>query len=143
MASPTRGFLNLVLNQDLEPLVPGGRNETHKQKHSYAPILLSPTAEASSGIHQQKHSYAPILPRPTAEASNGTKHTYVPLLSKHSAKAGTHKKKHSHVPILPRHTAEASKSETKDHAGLQRTDNNMAQTIWPQVNMINQKNYYT
>jgi len=28
-------------------------------------------------------------------------------------------------------------------AGLQRTDNNMEFTTWPQVNMINQKNYYT
>ncbi|KAK3071889.1 actin-like protein arp8 [Teratosphaeriaceae sp. CCFEE 6253] len=27
--------------------------------------------------------------------------------------------------------------------GLQRTDNNMEFTIWPQVPMINQKNYYT
>lgn len=27
--------------------------------------------------------------------------------------------------------------------GLERTDNNMELTIWPQVNMINQKNYYT
>ncbi|KAK5107111.1 hypothetical protein LTR62_001859 [Meristemomyces frigidus] len=27
--------------------------------------------------------------------------------------------------------------------GLQRTDNNMEFTTWPQVNMINQKNYYT
>ncbi|KAF2724499.1 actin-related protein, ARP8 class [Polychaeton citri CBS 116435] len=27
--------------------------------------------------------------------------------------------------------------------GLQRTDNNMDFTTWPQVNMINQKNYYT
>lgn len=28
-------------------------------------------------------------------------------------------------------------------AGLERTDNNMDLTTWPQVNMINQKNYYT
>ena len=27
--------------------------------------------------------------------------------------------------------------------GLERTDNNMDLTMWPQVNMINQKNYYT
>ena len=27
--------------------------------------------------------------------------------------------------------------------GLERTDNNMDTTMWPQVNMINQKNYYT
>ena len=27
--------------------------------------------------------------------------------------------------------------------GLQKTDNNLDLTIWPQVNMINQKNYYT
>ena len=27
--------------------------------------------------------------------------------------------------------------------GLQRTDNNMEFTTWPQVAMINQKNYYT
>ncbi|KAL2355510.1 hypothetical protein BJ546DRAFT_691139 [Cryomyces antarcticus] len=27
--------------------------------------------------------------------------------------------------------------------GLQRTDNNLELTTWPQVNMINQKNYYT
>lgn len=27
--------------------------------------------------------------------------------------------------------------------GLERTDNNMDLTTWPQVNMINQKNYYT
>ncbi|KAI9691369.1 MAG: actin-like protein arp8 [Bogoriella megaspora] len=27
--------------------------------------------------------------------------------------------------------------------GLQRTDNNLDLTTWPQVNMINQKNYYT
>lgn len=27
--------------------------------------------------------------------------------------------------------------------GLARTDNNMEFTTWPQVNMINQKNYYT
>lgn len=27
--------------------------------------------------------------------------------------------------------------------GLERTDNNMELTTWPQVNMINQKNYYT
>lgn len=30
-----------------------------------------------------------------------------------------------------------------DQAGLQRTDNNMDLTSWPQVGMINQKNYYT
>lgn len=30
-----------------------------------------------------------------------------------------------------------------DLQGLQRTDNNLDLTIWPQVNMINQKNYYT
>ena len=29
------------------------------------------------------------------------------------------------------------------YAGLQRTDNNMEFTTWPQVPMINQKNYYT
>jgi actin-related protein 8 len=29
------------------------------------------------------------------------------------------------------------------HAGLERTDNNMDLTTWPQVGMINQKNYYT
>ena len=28
-------------------------------------------------------------------------------------------------------------------AGLERTDNNMELTSWPQVTMINQKNYYT
>jgi actin-related protein 8 len=28
-------------------------------------------------------------------------------------------------------------------AGLERTDNNLDMTTWPQVNMINQKNYYT
>jgi hypothetical protein len=28
-------------------------------------------------------------------------------------------------------------------AGLARTDNNMEFSTWPQVNMINQKNYYT
>jgi hypothetical protein len=27
--------------------------------------------------------------------------------------------------------------------GLERTDNNMELTSWPQVTMINQKNYYT
>lgn len=27
--------------------------------------------------------------------------------------------------------------------GLERTDNNLDLTTWPQVNMINQKNYYT
>ena len=27
--------------------------------------------------------------------------------------------------------------------GLERTDNNMDLTTWPQVHMINQKNYYT
>ena len=27
--------------------------------------------------------------------------------------------------------------------GLSKTDNNLDLTIWPQVNMINQKNYYT
>jgi actin-related protein 8 len=27
--------------------------------------------------------------------------------------------------------------------GLERTDNNLELTTWPQVNMINQKNYYT
>lgn len=32
---------------------------------------------------------------------------------------------------------------TKHLVGLQRTDNNMEFTTWPQVNMINQKNYYT
>lgn len=31
----------------------------------------------------------------------------------------------------------------KSVLGLQRTDNNMEFTTWPQVNMINQKNYYT
>ncbi|MCJ1472670.1 actin-like protein arp8 [Lambiella insularis] len=31
----------------------------------------------------------------------------------------------------------------QDIAGLERTDNNMDLTTWPQVNMINQKNYYT
>lgn len=28
-------------------------------------------------------------------------------------------------------------------SGLERTDNNLELTTWPQVNMINQKNYYT
>jgi hypothetical protein len=28
-------------------------------------------------------------------------------------------------------------------AGLERTDNGMKQTSWPEVGMINQKNYYT
>ena len=28
-------------------------------------------------------------------------------------------------------------------AGLERTDNDMSLTSWPQVQMINQKNYYT
>jgi hypothetical protein len=28
-------------------------------------------------------------------------------------------------------------------AGLERTDNGMKQTSWPEVSMINQKNYYT
>ena len=28
-------------------------------------------------------------------------------------------------------------------AGLERTDNNMGLTTWPQINPINQKNYYT
>ena len=32
---------------------------------------------------------------------------------------------------------------TKPIVGLQRTDNNMEFTNWPQVQMINQKNYYT
>lgn len=32
---------------------------------------------------------------------------------------------------------------TDSQTGLQRTDNNMDLTSWPQVNMINQKNYYT
>ena len=27
--------------------------------------------------------------------------------------------------------------------GLERTDNNMDLTTWPQINPINQKNYYT
>ena len=27
--------------------------------------------------------------------------------------------------------------------GLERTDNDMSLTSWPQVQMINQKNYYT
>ena len=31
----------------------------------------------------------------------------------------------------------------KHPVGLARTDNNMEFTTWPQVNMINQKNYYT
>ena len=31
----------------------------------------------------------------------------------------------------------------KKCSGLERTDNNMDLTSWPQVNMINQKNYYT
>jgi hypothetical protein len=29
------------------------------------------------------------------------------------------------------------------HTGLERTDNDLDLTSWPQVNMINQKNYYT
>lgn len=33
--------------------------------------------------------------------------------------------------------------ETDNKVGLQRTDNNMDITSWPQVSMINQKNYYT
>ncbi len=28
-------------------------------------------------------------------------------------------------------------------AGLERTDNGMKQTSWPEISMINQKNYYT
>lgn len=32
---------------------------------------------------------------------------------------------------------------TAAHIGLERTDNNLDLTTWPQVNMINQKNYYT
>ena len=31
----------------------------------------------------------------------------------------------------------------ESNPGLERTDNNMSTTIWPQVTMINQKNYYT
>jgi actin-related protein 8 len=27
--------------------------------------------------------------------------------------------------------------------GLEKTDNNLAQTSWPIISMINQKNYYT
>jgi actin-related protein 8 len=27
--------------------------------------------------------------------------------------------------------------------GLEKTDNNLAQTSWPVISMINQKNYYT
>ena len=29
------------------------------------------------------------------------------------------------------------------YVGLERTDNNMDLSTWPQINMINQKNYYT
>jgi actin-related protein 8 len=32
---------------------------------------------------------------------------------------------------------------TNEPTGLERTDNNMDLTTWPQVGMINQKNYYT
>lgn len=34
-------------------------------------------------------------------------------------------------------------TDANGQTGLQRTDNNMELTSWPQVNMINQKNYYT
>ena len=36
-----------------------------------------------------------------------------------------------------------SKNTEDSNSGLERTDNNMDLTTWPQVNMINQKNYYT
>jgi actin-related protein 8 len=35
------------------------------------------------------------------------------------------------------------KSKLTRFAGLARTDNGMKQTSWPEVPMINQKNYYT
>ena len=39
------------------------------------------------------------------------------------------------IPMLP--------SANTMAAGLERTDNSMELTSWPQVTMINQKNYYT
>lgn len=48
-----------------------------------------------------------------------------------------------------RQTGEARKGGKKSNAvlqaeeGLERTDNGMKQTSWPEVGMINQKNYYT
>lgn len=45
-------------------------------------------------------------------------------------------------PLTARHQA-CVHAANRACAGLQRTDNNMEFTTWPQVNMINQKNYYT
>jgi hypothetical protein len=40
-------------------------------------------------------------------------------------------------------TADGNLSLTDDILGLERTDNGMKQTSWPDVPPINQKNYYT
>ena len=46
--------------------------------------------------------------------------------------------------FYPHHTQVSDQTMDADgHIGLERTDNNMDLTIWPVVNMINQKNYYT
>lgn len=42
-----------------------------------------------------------------------------------------------------REAARAYSTDADRQKGLQRTDNNMELTSWPQVPMINQKNYYT
>jgi len=40
-------------------------------------------------------------------------------------------------------TISRKRKHLKSFPGLERTDNNLDLTTWPQVNMINQKNYYT
>jgi hypothetical protein len=47
-----------------------------------------------------------------------------------------------HSPLAPKAVC-TRLIEYLPYVGLQRTDNNMEFTTWPQVNMINQKNYYT
>jgi len=44
---------------------------------------------------------------------------------------------------IDRDAATCYSTDADSQTGLQRTDNNMELTSWPQVNMINQKNYYT
>lgn len=58
------------------------------------------------------------------------------MVGKKSGKALLREEGPSHFPINSHHTDEAL-------TGLQRTDNNMKQTSWPEIMMINQKNYYT
>ena len=84
-----------------------------------------------------------------AGPSKGRRYDSRSLLSHHTiGSCSVALRLHRHIPNqywrahAPR-KASCSHMLTHSLAGLARTDNNMEFTMWPQVNMINQKNYYT